>query len=535
MARLFARLKLVVYRNQFRRSTSWATMFVVSVVLGLMAAPLGLFVFAGAATVEPGATAVAFTGLVGSAMALCWVLFPLLAFGVDNTVDPTRFALLPLRRGELASGMLAAALVGLAPLVSLIMFAGTPVGTFASGGGPAATAVGALGALLALLTCVLLARATTSVLASALTSRRGRDLVVIAAPLVGVALYPVALNIGPLLDGASSTSAQGAMLQAGSFFGWTPLGWAFTAGPELAAGRPLAAVAKLALAALFALALVQVWVRAVERQLINPPTPSAGPATTSGAGLFAGVATVLPRSQVGAVAARDLKLWWRDPRRKAQLFTALGMGTALSLFIGAPYGSGIGGGAAYAGLAIVWFAGASAANAYGYEGTAYWQHVAVGGTDRADAAGRLLALALLTLPGGLLIAAVLSTALGTAGSLPGAIGLTAAVFGSLALVNSVAAVRAPRTLPNTTNPWAATSSGGMRQFLAALAGMAVTAVLVMPLVLVLILGDGPGGRWLVLAGGLAEGALLAWLTVRLTAAQTARRGPELLAALTATR
>jgi ABC-2 type transport system permease protein len=531
MARLFARLKLRVYRNQFRRSTGWAVLFVVSIVLGLMFTPLGFGMFAGAAAV--GTDAVALTGLLGSVLTLCWVLFPLLVFGVDNTVDPTRFALLPLRRGELTVGMLTAALLGVAPVASLIVFLGTPFGVAFSGGGFAATAVAVLGAALALLVCVLLARATTSVLASTLTSRRGRDLVVVAAPLVGVALYPVMLNLGPIVTGVSSNSGQGAMAGAGLLFGWTPLGWAVTAGPELAAGHALAAMVKLVLAGGFALALAQIWVRAVERQQINPPTPSESGVTT-GAGLFSGPATILPRSRVGAVAARELKQWWRDPRRKAQLFTALGMGTALSLFIGAPYGGGIGGGAPYAGVAIAWFAGMSAVNAYGYESTAYWQHIAVGDADRADAAGRLLALALLILPAGLLVATTAATLLGSAGSLPAGVGLTATVFGALALVSAFAAVRAAHTMPNATNPWAATSSGGTRQFLAGMSGLGVTAVLALPLVLVLVL-TGDVGQWLVLVGGLAEGAMLAYVAVRVAAAQTASRGPELLAALHATR
>lgn len=536
MARLFARLKLTVYRNQLTRSTSWAVLFSLSLVGGLILAPVGLSLFSATASIEPRSTAVAFTGLAGSAIAVCWVLFPLLAFGVDNTVDPTRFALLPLRRGELATGMLTAALLGIAPLVTLVTLLGTPLGALLSGAGVAAAAVGLLGAVLGLLVCVLLARATTSVLASALTSRRGRDLVVIAAPLVGVALYPVTLNLGPILSGASTASGQDALVQSGSLLGWTPLGWAYTAGPEVAAGRPTVGLVKLALAGAFALLLARVWVRAVERQMINPPTPSGGRVAANGSGLFSGPAAVLPHTRVGAVAARELKQWWRDPRRKAQLFTALGMGTALALFLGTPSGAGIGAGAAYAGASIAWFGATATANAYGYEATAYWQHLAVGGTDRADAAGRLLALALLTLVPGLLVAVTLATVLGGAGSLPGGIGLAAAVFGSLALVNSVAAIRAPYTMPDTTNPWAATSAGGMRQFMAAMAGMVCTAVLVLPLAVLLILGDDwPPGRWVALLGGLTEGALLAALAVGITAAQTTRRGPELLAALTKTR
>ena len=43
-----------------------------------------------------------------SALTLGWLLMSLLVFGVDETVDPAKFALLPVRAGELLPGLLAA-------------------------------------------------------------------------------------------------------------------------------------------------------------------------------------------------------------------------------------------------------------------------------------------------------------------------------------------------------------------------------------------------------------------------------------------
>ena len=50
---------------------------------------------------------------------LGWLLLPLVFFGVDETLDPARFALLPLRRRTLVTGMLAAALVGVPAVATL--------------------------------------------------------------------------------------------------------------------------------------------------------------------------------------------------------------------------------------------------------------------------------------------------------------------------------------------------------------------------------------------------------------------------------
>ena len=51
----------------------------------------------------------------------------LLVFGVDETVDPARFALLPVRARELLPGLLAAALVGVPGVATVLMGLGLVV------------------------------------------------------------------------------------------------------------------------------------------------------------------------------------------------------------------------------------------------------------------------------------------------------------------------------------------------------------------------------------------------------------------------
>src|SRR6476469_1902253 len=54
--------------------------------------------------------------VLGATMLLVgWTIFPLVSFGTDETLDPSRLVLLPLRRRPLMRGLLLSSLVGYAP------------------------------------------------------------------------------------------------------------------------------------------------------------------------------------------------------------------------------------------------------------------------------------------------------------------------------------------------------------------------------------------------------------------------------------
>ena len=56
-----------------------------------------------------------------------WMLTPLVAFGVDETVDPARFALLPIRPQTLQRGLLVTSLIGFFPLANFVVLIGAAV------------------------------------------------------------------------------------------------------------------------------------------------------------------------------------------------------------------------------------------------------------------------------------------------------------------------------------------------------------------------------------------------------------------------
>lgn len=92
--------------------------------------------------------------------ALGWIVGPLFAGGGDESLRPEYFTMLPLRRRALATGLVAAAFVGVAPLVTLVALASVVVvGARAS---VAAALVGVPAALLSVLCLVLASKVTTN-------------------------------------------------------------------------------------------------------------------------------------------------------------------------------------------------------------------------------------------------------------------------------------------------------------------------------------------------------------------------------------
>lgn len=106
------RLKLALLLNGFRRSVWQLVGFVFAVLYGLGIAALVVagMVAVGTQDVELQRTV---TVLIGSALVVGWWFVPLIAFGVDATLDPERFATYPIPRRTLVLGLAASALVGI--------------------------------------------------------------------------------------------------------------------------------------------------------------------------------------------------------------------------------------------------------------------------------------------------------------------------------------------------------------------------------------------------------------------------------------
>ncbi|CAM5632161.1 hypothetical protein SALBM135S_05378 [Streptomyces alboniger] len=156
---------------------------------------LGLIVLRG----DPHAATVCVL-LVG-VLALGWAVMPLFFPSGDETLDPTRLVMLPLRPRPLVRALLVASLVGIGPLFTLCLAAGAAI---ALAHGPAAAVAGVLATALTLLLCVAVARSVAAANIRLLTSRRGRDLAVLSGLVIAVGAQVV--NFGAQRLGTSGLS-----------------------------------------------------------------------------------------------------------------------------------------------------------------------------------------------------------------------------------------------------------------------------------------------------------------------------------------
>ncbi|GAB3886355.1 hypothetical protein GCM10027612_23300 [Microbispora bryophytorum subsp. camponoti] len=118
MTWLFVRLKLSLVRGGLRGDFGKQAGFVFSLAAALLAAVAG---FALLSLIRLAPSGVAFD-LVAAAFAMFavgWIIVPLTAFGLDETLDPARLAVFPLTTRQLATGMLAASAAGAWPIASL--------------------------------------------------------------------------------------------------------------------------------------------------------------------------------------------------------------------------------------------------------------------------------------------------------------------------------------------------------------------------------------------------------------------------------
>ena len=204
-------------------------------------------------------------------LVLGWSILPLLAFGTDETLDPARLQLLPLARRPLMTGLLLASLVGYGPFAILLTMAGVVVG-YGSG-------FGAIVTLLAVVLLVLLAAACSRTLATALaatlTSRRGRDLLIVvgAAVVIGVQLIRFVNfgNLDPEFWERTSNIAR-----------WFPPGALGQAIFDSQNGHLARALAELVPALIAVPLLLVVWGRALERSLTVVSDGSTRPRRAAG-------------------------------------------------------------------------------------------------------------------------------------------------------------------------------------------------------------------------------------------------------------
>ncbi|ASW57238.1 ABC transporter permease [Plantactinospora sp. KBS50] len=535
---LFVRLKLRVLGNNFRGQTSRIVLFVIGILVALWLAGTGFLLFAAPGLASRPDVALLVGAFGGGLLVLGWLLLPLVFFGVDETLDPARFALLPLRRRTLITGLLAAALVGTPAVATLLAAAGLVLGTWKLGG-PAAGLVALVGVLVGVVLCVAISRAVTSAFATMLRSRRVRDLAAVLLALFAALLGPLQIAV---LGTVQSTDWRLYEVPA-RIVGWTPLGAPFTMGLDVADGRAWAAPVKLLIALATIGLLLWWWSGSVESAMLGAAGGPAGSRRSVAGG--SAVRQLFPRplrglrpTRYGALVARETRYWWRDMRRRAGLITFAVIGIFIPAMMNIrDLGGGAGVGApsrVTVGLSLLFVglvAAVSLANEFGYDGSAYAANVTAGVPGRVELLARVTAYSVYIAPLIVAISVAVALLIGRPDWLGMVTGTLFAAYGAGLAVTQFVAILGAYALPETSNPFAINTGAGVAKSLLSLLAMLGSAVAGLPMVVAnALLGD--VWLWLALPVGLAYGVGAAVLGTYLAGDVLDRRMPELLQAVT---
>jgi ABC-2 type transport system permease protein len=307
MARLFVQLKLRILGNALRSSARGKVSFLISTTFAVLMAA-GAFVML--ALLRGQGAPVDLTTVIFTLFGFGWLILPLLAFGLDSTLDPATLSLYPLRTRPLAVGLLAASATGAWPAANVIGLLGVTIGLAR---GALGEVVAVVAVLLQVLFSIALARFVITGMAGVLRSRRGKDFAVfLFIPIV--ACYELFTQVVPRL-------AASGQLTAASFAGvdpwlrWLPPGLAAHAIWDASHGRPGTALLRLGLLAAIVAALAWLWVRALSHALVSPDT------STQSAQVHARALPLARYGLRGAVTAR----FWIYQRREPMMLTSWGI------------------------------------------------------------------------------------------------------------------------------------------------------------------------------------------------------------------
>jgi ABC-2 type transport system permease protein len=456
-----------------------------------------------------------------------WVLTPLVAFGVDETVDPARFALLPIRLPALQRGLLVTALIGWFPAGNAIVLIGAAIGI----GVPLSVLpIALVCAALQLLLCVILSRAASTAMSALMSSRRGRDL----GMAVGLGVFVLYLGFVAVVNNPGDGSAlQSGVQRTASVLQWTPPGALAALPGQIAEGAWLRAAVS-AVIALLALGLAWWWWSvALSRSLTTVPSTTAG-STPAGSGAEDTAVGVGVIGTMKVVAGRDRRLAWRDPMRRMPWLMLM------VLTVVWPFIVVRGPGAVFAVALGAILCGSQAGNQYGVEGSGLWLHLQTI-TDRVRARGEVLAHAVTALiPGTVIVIvaiAVQAVAFGDYDNIPAALGVCfAALLGGLAAACYLSAA-VPYAMPQSRKSLFASSVPGQkgRTTAASLGVLGAGIVIALPagVAAVLSLLVNPIWGWIGLVVGPAIGVVVLIAAARKTADRYLEQAPEILAVVAA--
>ncbi|MEU3267360.1 MULTISPECIES: transporter [Streptomyces] len=520
----FVRLKLTLLRNGLRQSSGRKAAFIASLVFALLVAAgqvLALVLLRGNA--NAGTVVVLLTAVV----ALGWAVLPLFFPSGDDTLDPTRLVMLPLRPEPLVRALLVSSLIGIGPLFTLCLVVGSVI---ALAHGAAGTVFAVLAVPLTMLLCVALSRAVTTANVRLLNSRKGRDLAVLSGLVIAVGIQFVNFGAQRLGEAGGLSTLE----PVADVARWLPGASAIAAVDAASRGSYGVAAAQLLVTVAALGALVWLWQRGLVKLMTAPDgsTVAAAAPTTRKESGRTGLSGLLPEGRTATVVHRSLLYIARDPKTKAAWVTALAIGAIVPL-INALQGTG----SIYFACFAAGMLGMQMYNQFGQDTSAFWM-VALTISSTRDAyvelRARALALLLITLPYTVVVCVATAALLGSWQALPGVLGISFALLGAMLGIGAVASALFPYSIPQEgAFKNVAPGQGGLA-WISILGGMLAAPVLAGPVIALTVwlhLADHHSALWLVIPAGAVYGALLGWAGLRIAAPRTANRLPEILSAV----
>lgn len=547
MVATLARLRFAMMRNSLKREVWRIVVLLIGLLYGLSVLGLvvaGLVALGVAADPQLRLTLIT---LFGSVVMIGWVIVPIVAFGIDDTLDPQRFALFTTPTPRFAFGLVVAGAVSIPGIITVLIGLATGAAWLGAGnlferlgGAVIAGVMGLVGAGM----CLLFARAGTTAASGLMRNRRVRDLIgILVFALVMVLAFTPSLLQTMDLRWNADTFAGLARVMA-----WTPFGAPWAVANDVLTGAWLPLLGRLAIIAATVALVGWAYVRALNVAMTT---------VSSGSGPSARRTTRLPFTHtllarfgerglfglrvtpgMAAVAGRSVRYWRSDPRYLVSIgglamipIMLIVMGFVVSTQGGAPTSVTFSIVALFIGPAFGWIAGWSLHADISYDSTAFWLHVTTGVRGRDDLFGRILAYGVWQVPVVLVLAIVPPVLLDRAAYVPAVLG------GSLAMllvgygVSSVVMVRVPYPVPPPgANPMSTKGGGATASMLAQFASMLVTAVIMIPTALTVIpvVAVGAAWGWLTLVVGLATGVTVLALGLRQGDSLYQRRAVDVL-------
>ena len=529
MVGVFAGLKWRLVSSRFRLASSGMKVFLVIGWCVALIALAGVIFGLVSLRTDPELARTVVVSLFTVQM-VSWVLAPLVAFGVDETVDPARFALLPLTIGTLQRGLLVSSLVGYLPAANALVLIGAAIALSSTW---ALLPIALVCAAAQLALCVVVARAASAAMSGLMAGRRGRDL----GMLIGSMLFLVYIGLSFALNRASVSAdadSGGAAIGNGAksvsrALEWGPNG-ALAALPSFVhGGEPGRVLLAVVTAGAAILGGWWWWSKALTTSLTTSPSTSEGSAPAGKADASGAVANSLG-GMVALIVARDRLLTWRDPMRRIPWLLVAVLAIIWPLLVVRGHGSLF----AVAFPAVM--VGMQAGNQFGVEGTGVWLHM-VAFADRTRARGEALGHSLFAaVPGTVVVVVAVFVQAIIRDDLkwvPSAIGVCLALMLGSVAVSGYVSARLPYAMRQSRKSMFANSIPGQkgRTFGSILASLGGGLAVALPAIVLLVLAGtvSPVFGWAALIVGPLCGSVAVVMISSLTATTYLARMPEILA------